>query len=107
MAQSDVIKLLQLYVHILNEAGLRIQKAFLYGSFARNQANADSDIDIMLVSELFDTNDVKTKAKAWQLTRKVDLRIEPFTIGSKRFFSDDDSALVDQVKKEGIEISFL
>ncbi len=40
------------------------------------------------------------------LTRKVDLRIEPFSIGAKRFFSDDDSALVDQVKKEGIEIAF-
>ena len=106
MAQGDVIRLLQLYVRLLNEAGLKIQKAFLYGSFARNDAKADSDIDVMLVSDNFDSNDVKIKAKAWQLTRKVDLRIEPFTIGTKRFFSDDDSALVDQVKKEGIEISF-
>jgi len=106
MAQSDVIKLLQLYIRLLNEAGLKIQKAFLYGSFARNEARVDSDIDVMLVSENFDSNDIKIKAKAWQLTRKVDLRIEPFTIGSKRFFSDDDSALVDQVKKEGIEIAF-
>ena len=91
---------------MLNEAGLNIQKAFLYGSFARNDARADSDIDIMLVSENFDSNNIKVKAKAWQLTRKIDLRIEPFTIGYKRFFSDDDSALVDQVKKEGIEIVF-
>ncbi len=106
MAQGDVIRLLQLYVRLLNEAGLKIQKAFLYGSFARNDAKADSDIDVMLVSDNFDSNDVKIKAKAWQLTRKVDLRIEPFTIGTKRFFSDDDSALVDQVKKEGIEIAF-
>ena len=106
MAQGDVIRLLQLYIRLLNDAGLRIQKAFLYGSFARNEASADSDIDVMLVSEQFDSNDIKEKAKAWQLTRKVDLRIEPFTIGAKRFFSDDDSALVDQVKKEGIEIAF-
>ena len=105
MAQSDVIKPLELYVRLLNEAGLKIQKAFLYGSFARNEARADSDIDVMLVSENFDNNNIDEKAKAWQLTRKVDLRIEPFTIGSKRFFSDDDSALVDQVKKEGIEIT--
>jgi predicted nucleotidyltransferase len=106
MAQSEIIKLLQSYVLLLNEAGLKIQKAFLYGSFARNEARPDSDIDVMLVSENFDHFDIKAKAKAWQLTRKVDLRIEPFTIGIKRFFSDDDSALVDQVKKEGIEIAF-
>jgi len=66
---------------LLNEAGLKVQKAFLYGSFARNEANADSDIDVMLVSENFNNNDLKLKAKAWQLTRKADLRIEPFTIG--------------------------
>jgi predicted nucleotidyltransferase len=106
MAQSEIIKLLQSYIRLLNNAGLKIHKAFLYGSFARNDAKADSDIDIMLVSDNFDDNNIKEKAKAWQLTRKVDLRIEPFTIGSKRFFSDDDSALVDQVKKEGIEIAF-
>jgi predicted nucleotidyltransferase len=106
MAQSEIIKLLQSYILLLNEAGLKIQKAFLYGSFARNEARVDSDIDVMLVSDTFDTFDIKTKAKAWQLTRKVDGRIEPFTIGTKRFFSDDDSALVDQVKREGIEIAF-
>jgi predicted nucleotidyltransferase len=66
---------------LLNEAGLKVQKAFLYGSFARNEANADSDIDVMLISENFNNNDLKLKAKAWQLTRKADLRIEPFTIG--------------------------
>ena len=81
MAQSEIIKLLQLQVRLLNEAGLKVQKAFLYGSFARNEANADSDIDVMLISENFNNNDLKLKAKAWQLTRKADLRIEPFTIG--------------------------
>ena len=67
MAQGDVIRLLQLYVRLLNEAGLKIQKAFLYGSFARNDAKADSDIDVMLVSDNFDSNDVKIKAKALKI----------------------------------------
>ena len=106
MAQSEIIMLLQSYIRLLNEAGLKIQKAFLYGSFARNEARADSDIDVMLVSSNFDGDNIDERARAWHLTRKVDLRIEPFTIGAKRFFSDDDSALVDQVKKEGIEIAF-
>ena len=106
MAQRDIINILKSYILLLNEAGLKINKAFLYGSFARNEARADSDIDVMLVSESFDNNNIKEKAKAWLLTREVDLRIEPYTIGNNRFFSDDDSALVDNVKKEGIEIVF-
>ncbi len=51
MAQTEIIKLLQAYIKMLNEAGLKISKAFLYGSYARNDSNEDSDIDVMLVSE--------------------------------------------------------
>jgi predicted nucleotidyltransferase len=105
MAQREIITLLQSYISLLNEAGFGIRKAFLFGSFARNEANAGSDIDVMLVSEKFDSNDVEAKAKAWQMTRKVDTRIEPFTIGLKRFFSDNDSALLSEIKKDGIEIA--
>ena len=105
MAQDEVIKILQKYITILKENGLNIQKAFLYGSFARNEQNKDSDIDVMLISKQFDTNDIEEKIKAWQYRKKIDLRIEPFTIGYKRFFSDDDSLLVSVVKKEGIEIA--
>ena len=104
MAQDEVIKSLQTYIKILNEYGLKIQKAFLFGSYARNEQGPDSDIDVMLISKLFDNYDIKVKAKAWRHTGKVDSRIEPFTIGYERFFSDDDSALVSEVKKEGIEI---
>ena len=105
MAQSEIIELLLSYIRLLNEAGLGIQKAFLYGSFARNEGNAESDIDVMIVSKRFDGESLDEKAKAWQLTRKVDARIEPFSVGLKRFFADDDSALLAQVRKEGIEIS--
>ena len=105
MAQNEIIKLLQSYIALLNKAGLRIQKAFLFGSYARNEGGDESDIDIMLVSESFDNNNIEEKAKAWQLTRKVDVRIEPFTIGLKKFISEDDSALLAVVRKEGIEIA--
>jgi predicted nucleotidyltransferase len=64
MAESEIIKLLQSYISLLNEAGLKIQKAFLVGSYARNEARADSDIDVMLISENFDSNDIDEKAKA-------------------------------------------
>ncbi|GAA4466177.1 hypothetical protein GCM10023093_19820 [Nemorincola caseinilytica] len=104
MAQSEIIRLVQAYIRLLNEAGLKIQKAFLYGSFARGQANKGSDIDVMLVSDTFNDNNVNEKAKTWLLARKVDIRIEPFAIGAQQFFSNNDSPLLDSVKKEGVEI---
>ena len=50
MAKDEVIGKVKEYIRILNESGLNIEKAFLYGSAARDEATADSDIDVLLVS---------------------------------------------------------
>jgi predicted nucleotidyltransferase len=39
---------------------VKIDRAFLYGSFATNNASEDSDIDVLLVSDIFDTEDDAT-----------------------------------------------
>jgi predicted nucleotidyltransferase len=104
MAQVEIIDLVRKYILLLNTSGIPVVKAFLYGSYSRNDANPDSDIDIMVISPAFDTNDDRIKAKAWLLTEKVDLRIEPYTIGEKKYLSDDISPLLQIVKKEGLEI---
>ena len=51
MAQREVVKLLQQYIVLLNTSGIIVNKAFLYGSYSLNNANKNSDIDIMIVSE--------------------------------------------------------
>jgi hypothetical protein len=38
------------------------------------------------------------------LTGQIDTRIEPYTVGLKKFLSDDVSPLLQIVKHEGIEI---
>jgi hypothetical protein len=59
----------------------------------------------MVISPVFDIHNDKIKAKAWLLSEKVDVRIEPYTVGVKKFFSDDISPLLQIVKKEGLEIN--
>ena len=104
MAQREVIEILKKYCLLLNISGIPVEKAFLYGSYSRNEETADSDIDIMIVSPVFDENDDVIKAKAWRLTEKINLRIEPYTVGSKKFLNDNVSPLLQIVKREGIEI---
>ena len=50
-------------------------------------------------------NDDKLIGKTWRLTTKVDSRIEPFIVGTKRFLIDDYSPLLEIVRQEGIEIT--
>ena len=104
MAQREAIRKIKKYLKILNEAGIKIEKAFLFGSYANNNMTDESDIDIMIVSQDFDVNNDVITGKVWNLTRSVDPRIEPYMVGKYKFENDDVSPLLQIVKKEGVLI---
>lgn len=104
MSQIDVINIVRRYLAVLANAGISVDKAFLYGSYANNEANDDSDIDLLLVSSQFDTEDDYVLAKPWLYSGKVDHRIEPYSVGLKRFKTDRTSPIIELVRQTGIEI---
>lgn len=104
MSQKEVINIVRAYLTALKQAGFKIEKAYLYGSYARNEATEESDIDVMLVSSQFDTDDDYILSKPWLLTKNIDFRIEPLSIGLKRFITDDTSPIIEIVRQTGIEI---
>jgi predicted nucleotidyltransferase len=105
MDRKETLNKVSEYIKILNESGLLIDKAFLFGSAARNEEHEGSDIDVMLVSKRFDdSSDDLAFGMIWRLTRKVDSRIEPFAVGLSRFNNDEVSPLLQIVRKEGIPI---
>jgi predicted nucleotidyltransferase len=105
MLQQDAINIVRQYVSNLNNAGVVIFKAYLFGSYARNQANENSDIDVLLVSDVFDTDDDVILSKPWSPKYRKDFRIEPVAIGRKRFQTDENSFILEVVRKEGLEIN--
>ncbi len=102
MAKREIVELLEKYIFVLRSEGIPVEKAYLYGSYLMNTANDDSDIDIMIVTENEDDN---MTGKIWSLTRKVNSKIEPYLVGKRRFNSNDNSPLVEVVKKTGLEIT--
>ncbi|MGE5340153.1 MAG: nucleotidyltransferase domain-containing protein [Candidatus Omnitrophota bacterium] len=105
MVKKEIITILQTFLKRLTQEGIPIEKAFLYGSYARGEENERSDIDVLLVSELFDKNDDQPVGKTWRIGSLVDKRIEPYTVGKQRFLTDQFSPLLQIVKQEGFEIS--
>ncbi|HAH24511.1 MAG TPA: hypothetical protein DCL77_12300 [Prolixibacteraceae bacterium] len=103
MDKIEVIELLKTYLSLLRTEGIIVDKAFLYGSYLSNTATNESDIDLMIVTE--NANDDYLAGKIWNLTRKVNSRIEPFLVGTNRFYSSENSPLVDLVKRTGLEIA--
>ena len=105
MDRKETLNKVSEYVKILNDSGLHIEKAFLFGSAARNEEQEGSDIDVMIVSRRFDdSSDDLAYGLIWKLTRIIDSRIEPYAICLSRFDNDDVSPLLQIVKKEGIPI---
>ena len=105
MSQADVINIIHLYLEVLRQAGINIDKAYLYGSYTRNEANDESDIDLLLVSDEFDTDDDYILSKPWEYTTEVDHRIEPVAVGIKSFATDNVSLILEIVRQTGIEIN--
>jgi predicted nucleotidyltransferase len=102
MAKNEVIEILRLYLNLLKTEGIYVDKAFLYGSYLKDTATSDSDIDLMIVTD--NENNDYLAGKIWKLTRNVNSKIEPFIVGKNRFYSNDDSPLIDLVKRTGLEI---
>ena len=104
MSKRDVIELLKKYIILLNDEGISVSKAFLFGSYSNDTASTSSDIDVMIVSDKYDENDDIAVGKIWKLTRKINTKIEPILIGVKKFRDDNSSTLVSMIKAKGIEI---
>src|SRR5665647_332138 len=104
MVQGEVINIIKQYIKNLNAGGIIIQFAYLYGSYARDEATSESDIDVFLVADVFDTNDDMILSKPWLPKFRNDFRIEPIAIWTKRFESDDVSPIIELAKQEGIRI---
>lgn len=88
---------------MLKTEGISVDRAFLYGSYLSDTATNESDIDLMIVTE--NANDDYLAGKIWNLTKKVNSKIEPFLVGTNRFYSNDNSPLIDLVKRTGLEIA--
>lgn len=102
MAKREIIDILKKYIYILKTEGISVEKAFLYGSYLSNTATDDSDIDLMIVTE--NENDDLLAGKVWSLTKRVNSKIEPFIVGTSRFYASEYSPLIELVKRTGLEI---
>ncbi len=104
MPHEEVIIIIKRFISNFYRSGIPIDKAFLYGSFARKEANEDSNIDVMLIFSSFDTDDDEVLSRLLCLELRVYHRIEPYSVGLKKYERGAFSPILDVIEQEGIEI---
>jgi predicted nucleotidyltransferase len=77
------------YLRALRQHHIRAQEVYLYGSYARGSADADSDIDLAIVSDDLTGHRIEDQMTLIRLTWDVDLRIEPHPDRPQDFRPDD------------------
>jgi len=80
-------------------------RAVLFGSCARGDNQADSDVDILVIAPEFDEPAGRARTDVlWALRATTDSRIEPFAVGERQWREDAVSVIIEMARREGLEI---
>lgn len=101
MDSKGILDIVNRYISAVN-AKFDLQKAFLFGSWAKGNPRDHSDIDVAII--LSDYSDrFEVQLELMRLTRDIDTRIEPHPFKVSEFIRVDPLAY--EVIKNGIEIN--
>ncbi|MDO9301944.1 MAG: nucleotidyltransferase domain-containing protein [Anaerolineales bacterium] len=96
------MKSIQNYMDALTKSGIPVRYGVLFGSYVNGKPHEWSDIDLLVVSPLYDKRRThKQAAKLWRIAADIDSRIEPIPVGEKQFELDSNSVIIVVARREG------
>ncbi len=101
MDKSKALRIVKEYINFLQKNQYNVQKAYVFGSYAKGNFDDDSDIDIAIILRNL-KNSFNMQVDLMKLRRKFDTRIEPHPFDEKGF--DFSNPLVNEILKTGIKV---
>jgi uncharacterized protein len=103
MDNRYAIEIVNKYISFLvNEQKLNLYQVYLFGSYAKNKQNSDSDIDVAIVFQnLNDRIDMQLQLMKWR--RNFDLSIEPHPFDKLEFNQNNPFAY--EILTTGLKLS--
>ncbi len=102
MVDRDIVTVIQNYLRAVDKKGVPVRYGVLFGSYARGKVHKWSDIDLLVVSPLYDKRRTyKQASKLWRIAAQTDSRIEPIPVGEKQYEADDSSLIIEVARREG------
>ena len=100
---KNIRRTVLVFSRLLEKKGIPVERLIVFGSYAKNKANKESDIDLCIVSPKFGEDPLEELQFLLKQTRKVDTRIEPIPV-SPQEYRESSSPLIFEIKKFGKEI---
>ena len=90
------------YFQALNRQHIPIKEAVLFGSYAKGNETEWSDIDIALVSEIFDGDRIADKDKIRKITLSISSELEVVPFPPNEF--NEQNPFAREILKTGIKL---
>ena len=100
-SKSAGIKYVKEYLRVVKANNIKVDRAILFGSYAKNKANRFSDIDLAIITNIFNQDPLKNRSILTPINIKF-TKIEPHTFTIKDFKKSDP--FIEEILKTGIEI---
>lgn len=98
----NVKKTINKYLLVLKEYKIPIRQAILFGSYAKGRYHEWSDIDIALVSDIFEGDRISDRNKIRKITLSVSCDIEVLPYRPQDFTPEDP--FVKEIIESGIRL---
>jgi len=106
MVDRAIVKNVQNYLKAVQIEGIAVRFGIVFGSHATGRSNPLSDIDVLVVSPLFDApRNRRDVDLLWRLAARFDSRIEPILCGERQWDEDSSSSIVEIARREGEPIT--
>jgi len=101
--RADIVKKVKAYQSLVKQSDfpMKIDKVYLFGSYAKGNPRQDSDIDVAFIVNKWQGDYFDVIPPIWKLTEQVDYRIEPHVIVPE----EDYAGFLNEIQKTGILIN--
>ena len=100
---NKVTRIIKKYLLEIEKNNIRLDEAYLFGSYAKGNYNDWSDIDIVIVSDSFTGNRFMDKEKIRRIKTKVDFNISPFPIRTSDF--SKDNLFINEILQDAVKVA--
>lgn len=97
---DSIEKKLKDFVALMRER-YNIYAVVLYGSYAEDRANNDSDIDVAVFSDDFGKAPYEEMKALFRLRRQIDTDIETLPLSREAYFGNDAAEFVSEIVRKG------
>lgn len=104
MKRDAAIKKAKIFIDLVGRRGIQVQNAYLFGSYAKNQADESSDIDICVISPQLGKDLIDEMVLLDKIGSEIDSHIEPHPM-SPSDFGEKYNFLAHEIKTYGIQIT--